>query len=393
MSRYHSYINSAIKILQAYDGKVPFSIFIKQIFSKEKKYGSKDRKQITTLCYNWFRVGSLFQKKLNEENLLRSIFLVTNEPSAFLNALKPEWNSAVEKKAEEKMQLLEHSFTAADIFPFSAELNEQTKTEEFYTSFLQQPHLFVRIRPQYKKIVLEKINTSAIPHSFLNNENTIELAPGYNIENIATADKEVVIQDYSSQQVLNFLNNSNFLSQTTKVKAWDCCAASGGKSILLYDILKGNVTLTVSDIRQSILANLQYRFKNAGITHYHHFIADITKTEDKLPADKYDLIICDAPCSGSGTWGRTPEQLYYFNRASIDEFAERQRKIVTNVLPYLKKDGLFFYITCSVFKKENEDVAEYIGQQNGMLLADIKNIFGYVMNADSMFVAVFKKVT
>ncbi len=370
---------------------MPFSIFIKQFFAKEKKYGSKDRKQITSLCYSWFRVGTAFQKQLNEEHLLQSFFLVTNEPSSLIEALRPGWNAMTDQSFEDKVKFLQLECSATDLFPFSNELNEEINNHSFFRSFLHQPYLFVRIRPQHKQAVIEKIKNAGIVHRLLNDDNTIQLAPGSNIDNIAAVDKEVVIQDHNSQQVLNYLKDNIVFTSANEPGAWDCCAASGGKSILLYDILDGHVNLTVSDIRQSIVANLQQRFKIAGIKKYQHFVRDISIDEKTPAAEKYDIIICDAPCTGSGTWSRTPEQLYFFNPATIDVFADKQKRIAANVLPYLKNDGLLFYITCSVFKKENEEVAEYISQQKGMQLLEMKNLCGYEIKADSMFVAVCKK--
>lgn len=391
MSRYHSYINSSLRILQSYDGGIPFSIFIKQFFSKEKKYGSKDRKQISSLCYSWFRLGTAFNKELTEDNLLKALFLLSGETSPLLEHLTPEWNRAAVATFEEKLSILDFPFTTANIFPFTNELNAETGTELFYKSLLQQPDLFIRLRPHHKKVVIEKISNAGIGFGLLNHNNTVCLSPGIHIENIVEVDKEVVIQDYNSQQVLDYLRQERFFLSAKEIHAWDCCAASGGKSILLYDILNGKVTLTVSDIRPTIIANLQQRFKKAGIKNYRHFVADTSIAKEKLPTTLYDIIICDAPCTGSGTWARTPEQLYYFDVASINEFAEKQKNIATNALSYLKENGLFFYITCSVFTKENEAIAGHISSQSGIELVEMKNLHGFTMKADSMFVAVFKK--
>jgi len=105
----------------------------------------------------------------------------------------------------------------------------------------------------------------------------------------------------------------------------------------------------------------------------------------------YKLIVCDAPCTGSGTWSRTPENLFYFKPESIEEYAARQKRIVTSVMPYLQNDGLLFYVTCSVFKKENEDVAQFIKEKFNLQVLHMELLKGYDIKADSMFVAVFKK--
>ena len=92
MSRFHSYINSAEKIIGQYNGKVPFAIFIKQFFATEKKFGSNDRKQIASLCFNYFRLGSAVKTIPVQEKIIIASLLCNQAPSAFMNAIKPGWN-------------------------------------------------------------------------------------------------------------------------------------------------------------------------------------------------------------------------------------------------------------------------------------------------------------
>ena len=103
----------------------------------------------------------------------------------------------------------------------------------------------------------------------------------------------------------------------------------------------------------------------------------------------FDLIICDAPCSGSGTWSRTPEQLYFFDEKKIDQYAALQKKIVTNAVKSLKKDGFFLYITCSVFKKENEEVVQFLENKLFLHLIHAEYLEGYRQKADTLFSALF----
>jgi 16S rRNA (cytosine967-C5)-methyltransferase len=218
------------------------------------------------------------------------------------------------------------------------------------------------------------------------------------VDKILKLNREVVVQDLNSQKVLNYLDQENSYSTAMQNSAWDCCAASGGKSILLYDKLSGKVRLTVSDIRENILANLRKRFQEAGISINRDFITDLARASGLPANENFSIIICDAPCTGSGTWARNPEQLFYFNAATIDSYAERQRKIVSNTIPHLKVGGLFFYITCSVFKKENEEIVDFIlnsvsPAQPGchLVLKHVAYLKGYEIAADNMFVAVFSK--
>jgi 16S rRNA (cytosine967-C5)-methyltransferase len=168
--------------------------------------------------------------------------------------------------------------------------------------------------------------------------------------------------------------------------AWDCCAASGGKTILLHDHFP-SAKLTATDIRENILINLRNRLKRAGIRSYQAFVADLVGKS--FLSQKFDVIICDAPCSGSGTWGRTPEQLHFFTREKIDHYAGLQKKIALNASRSLKPGGYFLYITCSVFYLENEDVVAYLQQNSGLKLVVQQYHTGYDKKGDTLFTALF----
>lgn len=388
MSRYYSYINTAEKIINLYKGATPFAIFIKAFFASEKKYGSNDRRQITSLCYQYFRVGIGLNKYNIPEKILTAVFLCNTTPQELLENIQPEWNLLINIPVADKMKLLDNALIVTDLFPFGKSLSSSIDAESFCESFLTQPYLFLRIREPNIDTVIKKLDAANIEFE-LENDSCLQLSAGTNIEEILQLDKEVVVQDYNSQKVLDSLKEYSALF-SDKPTVWDCCSASGGKSILLFDILKGKCKITVSDIRPSILSNLHQRFKRAGIKNYHYFIADITATEPPIPANNFDIIICDAPCTGSGTWSRTPEQLYFFDPTSIDIYVERQKKIVQNAIHHLKKNGLFIYITCSVFAKENGDMATLIEHEYGLQLLNIHTLQGHNLNADSMFVAVFQ---
>lgn len=396
MSRYHSYINSALNIIETYNGEKPFAVFIKHFFAADKKYGSKDRKQIAALCYNYFRIGFAAGNLTADQKMLLASFLCETEPSPLLEKLKPEWNNLVTASLQEKITIVQNQFCLLDIFPFADELGKEIQIVPFIESLLKQPYLFMRIRPKAKAIVLKKLEKSKLPFQLIDEE-CVQFAVPVNLEDYFDIDKEVVIQDYNSQKVLDYIRDNRLPfgetieKRNSNLSVWDCCAASGGKSILLSDILSQKFELTVSDIRAGIILNLHQRFKKAGIKEYKYFISDISNSNVKALATDVDLIICDAPCSGSGTWSRTPEQLCFFKKQSIQDYCTRQKKIVSNILPHLRKGGLFIYITCSVFKHENESVAEFIASDCSGKFLHQELLAGYEKKADSMFVAVFEK--
>lgn len=395
--KYFSHLNTAVQLLQQYNGSQPFGSFIKQHFSQHKKYGSKDRKNISHLCYAFFRLGKALPQLPVEERILTGLFLCSTEPNELLQYLKPEWNNNTQLP-----------FTIDDVFPWKDELSNSIDYNAFCASFLTQPDLFLRLRPGKEATVKSKLQQAGITFHEAG-PSALALPNASKIDTIIEVDKEAVIQDYSSQRIGELMelirdgvNASTALSvnsaapstalgtlRASAPKVWDACAASGGKSILAFDIFK-KPDLTVSDIRQSILFNLEKRFATAGIKSYSSFVGDLSASTFKAHSS-YDIIITDVPCSGSGTWSRTPEQLYYFDPQQIDKYSTLQKKIVSNAIPYLKPGGFLLYCTCSVFKKENEEVVEFIQQQHSLLLQQAVLFTGYTMKADTLFGAVFQK--
>jgi 16S rRNA (cytosine967-C5)-methyltransferase len=102
-----------------------------------------------------------------------------------------------------------------------------------------------------------------------------------------------------------------------------------------------------------------------------------------------DLIIADVPCTGSGTWGRSPERLKGFDLDLIGSYQSRQKKIVANLPQHLKHGGYLLYITCSVYRQENEEVTDFLKSMSGLSL--IKQGVLHQEGGDYLFAALFKK--
>ena len=383
--RFQSYLSSAVSILNSYKGNAPFHLFIKKYFSSNKKYGSRDRKQITSLCYNYFRLGNAIKNIPAEEGIVLATFLCEHKSSDFLKTIKPGWNDLVEKALQEKLSVLPKQFSLQNIFPYEEELSEGIDAEKFNSSFLIQPDLFLRVRSGNNKRVAGKLAGAGLSYKLIN-ENCIGLPNPSKINEVIELDKEAVVQDLNSQKVGEFIQLKPKNNKQPTV--WDCCAASGGKSIMAYDI-NPNIELTVSDNRESILENSKKRFAVAGIKKYHSFIADLSTDSWQKETKKFDLVICDAPCTGSGTWARTPEQLFYFKKDLIEKYAALQKKILENIVPHIKPGGQLLYITCSVFKKENEDVAKNVAEKYKLKLKKREVLKGYEVKSDTMFAALF----
>jgi 16S rRNA (cytosine967-C5)-methyltransferase len=101
--------------------------------------------------------------------------------------------------------------------------------------------------------------------------------------------------------------------------------------------------------------------------------------------------VADVPCSGSGTWARTPEQISQFDERSIEDYSILQRKILSNLIPQLAPNGYLLYLTCSVFAQENEEKVNYLMQKHSLISVEKRMIKGYLHRADSMFAALFQR--
>ena len=382
--------NKALELVRDYDGLVPLHHYLKKYFSAHKKHGSKDRKTISHLCYTYFRIGSCLKPLVMEERLKLAVFLTHADLSAFAAVLPEEWLSRREGDLANKIKYLQASipaFSVVDIFRFRDEVSGQLDFDRFNLSHLQQPDIFLRIRPGREEVVATTVSASGI-NAVQENASCLRMQPSIAVDQLFSLNKDVVVQDYSSQRLAEFFMPLQNAERPSPLQVWDCCAASGGKSLLAVDVL-GNIDLTVSDVRPSILQNLASRFREAGLGRFRSFCADLSGPSEKLPSQKFDLVICDVPCSGSGTWGRTPEQLYFFAPEKIDHYQNLQQQISATAVRLLKPGGWFLYVTCSVFSKENEQVVGYLESALSLTLVKQELLKGYGKKADTLFAALF----
>lgn len=456
--KFDNQLRYAVTIISSYQGGIPLHAWLKSFFREHKQMGSKDRRLVSNMVYGFYRLGHALKNTPPDQRILTGLFLCNETPNELLQYFRPQWNERITLPLEEKITYCRQSgiaFEPTDIFPWKDQLSDSIDHAAFCLSFLRQPDLFLRIRPGHEKEVLDKLaqpipaptgSPMRVSYEFIP-PFTLRLPNGFKVEDWFTPDREVVIQDYSSQRIAPFLQRSSVAAATPAPAAapspaipvsrslpaapphpavafWDACAASGGKSILAFDLNPG-IDITVSDIRESILHNLRERFRRAGIKNYHSFIADLSRPGTPLspgtpssprslaspgtPSFKgsrasgprpsassaagapllYDLILADVPCSGSGTWSRTPEELYFFTPEKITYYSDIQRKIVSNILPRLSRGACFVYSTCSVFKKENESMIAFIRDSFGLQPDNMESIKGYDQKADSMFAARF----
>ena len=371
------------RILGNYPAETPLSKFLPGFYRQNKQMGSNDRRVANRLIYNYFRLGKALYNTPIDDRLIVAEFLCNSQTNSFLQHFKPEWALCIGFDIDEKLKLVKTvypDFKLTDVFPWSSELSEGIDKQAFLKSFFVQPDLFIRVRKGFEQNIKSVLTKESITFKDEGN-GCFSLPNGTRLETLFPQQNFFEVQDLSSQQTANYFKPEKWDAW------WDACAASGGKSLLLHE-LEPNTKLVVSDIRESILANLDERFQQAGLVKYQRKILDLTQNVDpELHNYEFDGIILDAPCSGSGTWGRTPEMISQFEPQKISFFQKLQQGIARNVVKYLKPGKPLIYITCSAFKAENEANVDFLAKKVGLKLEKQTILKGYENKADTMFVA------
>lgn len=164
------------------------------------------------------------------------------------------------------------------------------------------------------------------------------------------------VQEASSMFLEQALRQSVDVSQPLKVL--DLCAAPGGKSTLLQSVISKNSLLVSNEVIKS-RANIL----SENITKWGAINTVVTNNDPKDFAkleNYFDVIVIDAPCSGSGLFRRDSEAVNEWSEANVQLCSQRQQRIIADVMPALKDGGVLIYSTCSYSKDEDEAIADWV---------------------------------
>jgi len=150
------------------------------------------------------------------------------------------------------------------------------------------------------------------------------------------------LQDVSSQQAVR---NLTILAGA---RVLDYCAGGGGKALALADM--HDATITAHDIAPERTVDIAPRADRAGVA------IEVVRTQDLSSRAPFDVVFCDAPCSGSGTWRRTPESKWSIDQCKLLKFNVLQGDVIRNASRYVANGGMLIYATCSVLRSENIDI-------------------------------------
>lgn len=386
----HSIWRHISNIIDTYQGKLPLSHFLKAYFKKNPVLGSRDRKILSEMAFCYYRCAHGFEEPYNLQDKVCSALLLTQSKVSAIQKIMPEayanlWAKDT-KTITAELSALGIGFSNKRLLHFDATFSQGIDADLWCASLLSRPKVFIRIMHKSKHQVVQRLREAQV-HFEQINEHCVAIDNATDVEKFL-APETYRIQDASSQAT------EEFMKQLPGISCWDCCCGAGGKSLLFAE-LHPQRSLYVSDVRKSILNNLSLRFERYGLKKPKRLelsAADKNACDKIFGQNTFDAIIADVPCSGSGTWARTPEQYYFFDPKELTNFQNKQLAIAKNASRFLKTGGTMLYITCSVFTAENEQViAALLSEQEELELESQQMINGIAQAADCMFVAVFKK--
>lgn len=193
------------------------------------------------------------------------------------------------------------------------------------------------------------------------------------------ADGLVELQDAASQAVVDLL------PLVDGQRVLDYCAGGGGKSLAMA--ARAKIELFAQDADPNRMQDLPLRAQRAG--------ADITCLSDEEVTRKapFDLVVCDAPCSGSGAWRRAPEGKWSLTRDTLDEICATQSQILDNAAALVGEEGHLAYATCSMLNEENsQQIQGFLDRNEDWTLS--RQAGWQVQNGtDGFFVTVLTRVS
>ena len=149
-------------------------------------------------------------------------------------------------------------------------------------------------------------------------------------------------------------------------RVWDCCAAPGGKTLMLARRLAG-AEMLATDVSAKRLGWMAARLRRyAYAARVRCEVQDASAAAKAGKESEFDLILCDVPCSGTGTLARNPEIRLRLRVEDLARQATRQRAILSGAVRRLAPGGRLVYSTCSLEAEENEQVVDVVSSEAGL---------------------------
>lgn len=366
------FYKNASELIAGYDGTVPFHLYLKDKFRENKNWGSKDRKRYRACCY-WYWRNAVGVSRHNANDIL--VYLQSHFPANI---------TATETSTEQQSSEISNT---PPYLSFESFLSEGMDVTTLTTWFQTEPCVWLRA-VQGKSKVVKSMLEKALIQVIEQRDHSFAVSAQANLDSLLQQGI-AYIQDIGSQEAMDWhtLPLKDFCNADNSV--WDCCSGAGGKSLTLLQN-HPQAQVTCSDVRKNILENLQRRFQSMQMKSPKTSVCDLTESANGMRAS---IVLADVPCSGSGTWRRNPENIHFFTFPEIAIYAQKQQAILEHLHGAVITGGYLVYLTCSVFKAENEEnIEQFLQKHSEFICIEQRFCGGHAQGGDYIYRAILQRV-
>jgi len=332
-----------------------FSRNLNRHFREHSQFGSRDRRLYRELIHTYLRYQPWLEALSDSPNefldTLISLATPTPDIAKLYSTIDPPL--PVDSPETARHRLIGRSDKElSSLIPswFSSHLTRELDVEDLLALF-SRPPLWIRVQKGDRESIAAHLN-AGLPQSAQRPAvhetipDAIRCPPDFPVQNSDDyKNGNIEIQDISSQLLLHLIDPE-------PTGDWfDACAGAGGKSLQLAQLSGSKGRVFAYDPRPRALEELIQRSKRAGF----HNISVVRQ----IPTGRrFDGVLVDAPCSGSGTWRRHPHLMRQTNETEVMDAAEKQFALLSEYAAFVKPNGLLVYCTCSLSRFENQEVAK-----------------------------------
>ncbi|EJF90004.1 hypothetical protein ME1_00165 [Bartonella vinsonii subsp. arupensis OK-94-513] len=339
--------------------------------------GASDRAAIGTIVYDVLRRRHSLQWRM-ESNDVRDIVFGTLLDTGKMTIAQiddelegdrfaPQLLGARQRQSWQKQQLVDApdyirgdipQWCQAHLVPLFAD-NWVTEAAALAT----RPSLDLRVnrlKATPEKVLKELVKTKAQPLSWF--QQALRIAPIEKFERHPNVQMEFAFQNgYFEIQDLGSQIVAYLVEAKGGMQVLDYCAGAGGKTLALAASMKNQGQIYAYDSDKARLAPIFDRLRRAGVRNVQprENVAELQPLGGQM-----DIVLLDAPCSGTGTWRRRPDAKWRLTLEQVRQRQIEQKAILNEAVNYLKPNGRLVYITCSLFVDENEEQISHFLQRH-----------------------------
>lgn len=349
---------------------------LEYLFKTNKKLGKRDRQMIAETTYNIVRYYYYYQyiADSNDPEKILNAYIknpiidstVSTDKRIILSFNNDLWDTAEQQLGKDKW------LKQAEALNQPAPLVIRTNTLKISKHNLQN---------QLREIGIETIENKDAPEALIITNKK------FLTQNELFKAGYYEFQDISSQRVAHFIPNEILQSAHRII---DACAGAGGKTLHLSALKQNKGQIIAMDVEEKKLIELKKRSRRAGCTNVQIKLIDSSKIIKRLE-NSADILLIDAPCTGTGVIKRKPDTKLKFTVSNMKELITLQQNILSNYSKMLKPNGYLLYVTCSILPAENEQQVQLFLSNNSNYQLVKQNTIHPSDGFDGFYMALLKR--